>query len=161
MHTIELTLIGAGADPELEPPTAYQIGEGSFDDAITQLSRFAEDRYLHQTGCIGNDGSFSLADDLPALIEHSSAASLSETDRWVIHFHVPIFLERFGLLGTSREDVVECLSSLEDEAIGVEFTGHLEVETYAWTVLPEEMRQGGLAGDVAREMQWLVDQLTT
>ena len=77
----------------------------------------------------------------------------------MIHFHVPIFLERFGHLTTSRPDVVECLDAILDPAIGANFTGHLEVETYAWTVLPTTMRQRGLSQDIASELDWLEDQL--
>ena len=131
-----------------------QIGE-----ALAQLGEFAEDRYLHQTGQIAADGSFRLADDLPDLIRQTRPSDLAEMARWVIHFHVPIFLERFGHLTTSRDDVVECLRALDDDAVEVDFTGHLEVETYAWTVLPDAMRRRGLAEDIAGELQWLISQL--
>ncbi len=73
---------------------------------------------------------------------------------WVVHFHVPIFLERFGHLATSQRDVVECLKAISSER-SLEFSGHFEVETYAWSVLPESMRKRGLAEDIASEIQWL------
>ncbi len=126
---------------------------------LEQLGAFAEDRYLHQTGQVGRDGSFQLADDLPALLKQTRAGDLDKLLRWVIHFHVPIFLERVGQLTTSRDAVIECLQALDDDTINADFTGHLEVETYAWTVLPEAMRQRGLAEDIASEMRWLLDQL--
>lgn len=126
---------------------------------LQQLGDFAEDRYLHQTGQIGRDGSFSLAQDLPELVARTRPADLADVARWVIHFHVPIFLEGFGRLTTTRDGVIECLEALDDDSIDVEFTGHLEVETYAWTVLPQEMRHRGLAEDIASELQWLTEQL--
>lgn len=135
------------------------IPETELRPALDQLSEFAEDRYLHQTGQVGRDGTFQLADDLPALLKHTSPSDLKTSARWVTHFHVPIFLERFGRLTTSRDDVVECLQALNDEAIDVDFSGHLEVETYAWTVLPEAMRRRGLAEDIASELQWLIGQV--
>ncbi len=128
--------------------------------ALRQLGEFAEDRYLHQTGQIAKDGGYELAEDLPQLIQQASASELANAERWVVHFHVPIFLERFGLLSTSRDAVVECLAAIADPDIDVDFSGHLEVETYAWTVLPPEMRQHGLAADIAAEMRWLIDQLS-
>lgn len=127
--------------------------------ALMQLSQFAEDRYLHQTGCRSSNGGFQLATDLPELLAASRGESLDQWDRWVIHFHVPIFLERFGNLTTSRDDVLACLRALSEHAGRVEFTGHLEVETYAWTVLPESMRSNGLAEDIAGELAWLHEQL--
>ena len=68
---------------------------------------------------------------------------------------MPIFLERFGHLTTSHADVIECLRTLESPDCSVEFSGHLEIETYAWTVLPESMRKRGLAEDIAGEVEWL------
>jgi hypothetical protein len=73
-----------------------------------------------------------------------------------VHFHVPIFLERFGHLRTSQDDTLECLRFL-NQSQAAEFTGHLEVETYAWTVLPHSMRRRGLSEDIAREIFWLRD----
>ncbi len=135
------------------------IPAGDVIAALEQLGQFAEDRYLHQTGQVARDGGFQLAEDLPQLLQQTSPADLETLRRWVIHFHVPIFLQRFGHLTTSRDAVVECLKTLDDDQIGAEFTGHLEVETYAWTVLPESMRSRGLAEDIASELQWLADQL--
>jgi hypothetical protein len=127
--------------------------------ALKQLGEFAEDRYLHQTGQVGRDGAFELADDLPELLRRTDLSQLADVARWVIHFHVPIFLDGFGHLRTSRDAVLECLAALNDASIDVDFTGHLEVETYAWTVLPEAMRARGLAEDIAGELDWLSDQI--
>jgi sugar phosphate isomerase/epimerase len=124
-------------------------------EAIDQLRQFAEDRYLHQTGRLTDRGGFELAEDLPSLIAKVPAKGdpVGGDKKWVVHFHVPIFLERFGHLSTSQGDVLECLQAIR--ASQVMFTGHLEIETYAWTVLPASMRQRGLAEDIASEIKWL------
>ncbi len=126
-------------------------------EAIEQLRQFAEDRYLHQTGRRTESGGFELAEDLPELIEKVSEKGdpVWGDAKWVVHFHVPIFLERFGHLTTSHADVLECLRTLASPDVSIEFTGHLEIETYAWTVLPESMRKRGLAEDIASEVEWL------
>ncbi|MCH1438221.1 MAG: metabolite traffic protein EboE [Rubripirellula sp.] len=127
-------------------------------EAISQLSEFAEDRYLHQTGRLKSDGTFELAEDLPALLRNaeSKGEPVCGDQRWIVHFHVPIFLERFGHLRTSQDDTLECLRFL-NQIQAAEFTGHLEVETYAWTVLPHSMRRRGLSEDIAHEISWLRD----
>lgn len=136
----------------------HSMAGGRKREAIAQLSEFAEDRYLHQTGRLKADGSFELAEDLPDLLR--SAESENQTacgdQRWIVHFHVPIFLERFGHLRTSQDDTLDCLRFL-NHCDKIDFTGHLEVETYAWTVLPHSMRRRGLAEDIAREIFWLRD----
>ncbi|MDE0866712.1 MAG: metabolite traffic protein EboE [Rubripirellula sp.] len=136
----------------------HSMAEGRQREAIAQLSEFAEDRYLHQTGRLKADGSFELAEDLPQLLRNAeSEQQLACGDqRWVVHFHVPIFLERFGHLRTSQDDTLDCLCFL-NQCDSIEFTGHLEIETYAWTVLPHSMRRRGLSEDIAREIFWLRD----
>ncbi len=139
----------------------FASGDASDKSAkVDQLRAFAEDRYMHQTGRLKLDGSFELCDDLPELIVDFDRDGESRSDqRWVVHFHVPIFLQQFGALATSQQDVLECLRTLSGDdgsnQSAIDFTGHLEIETYAWTVLPEPMRQRGLAADIAAEFQWL------
>ncbi|MEM6473036.1 MAG: metabolite traffic protein EboE [Planctomycetota bacterium] len=137
-----------------------EIDEAEHAATLAELSGFAEDRYLHQTGCIDATGAFSLHDDLPALIRKHRGAERVLDQSWRIHFHVPIFVESFGRLHTSRSAVQECLAALSEVDNARKFTGHFEVETYAWTVLPPEWRQRGLAADIAKEMEWLRDQLS-
>lgn len=126
-------------------------------EAISQLRQFAEDRYLHQTGRRTESGGFELAEDLPELLDRASETGdpVWGDEKWVVHFHVPIFLERFGHLATSHTDVLDCLRTLESPDCQIDFTGHLEIETYAWSVLPESMRKRGLAEDIASEVKWL------
>lgn len=126
-------------------------------EALDQLSQFAEDRYLHQTGRRTEAGGFELAQDLPELLANVPAEGdpVRGDQQWAVHFHVPIFLERFGHLSTSRDAVTQALRTLADPSLSIDFTGHLEIETYAWTVLPDAMRQRGLADDIASEIRWL------
>ena len=99
---------------------------------------------------------------MPQLIQSvRDESGTVQDDRWAVHFHVPIFLQRFGHLATSQPDVLEVLRTLlapetsVDFTESVEFTGHLEIETYAWSVLPESMRKRDLADDISQEIQWL------
>ncbi len=134
---------------------------GRRQEAIKQLAAFAEDRYLHQTGRVKDSGEFELVEDLPALIASAPPQGdpVQGDRRWIVHFHVPIFLERFGHLTTSHSAVLDCLNTLAQDAQSsepkIDFTGHLEIETYAWTVLPESMRKRGLADDIASEIVWI------
>ncbi len=130
-------------------------------EAIDQLRQFAEDRYLHQTGRRTKSGEFELVEDLPQLLENVATQGdpVRGDEKWVVHFHVPIFLERFGHLGTSHKDVIECLAAVLSSETSIEFTGHLEIETYAWSVLPEAMRKRALADDIASEVKWLRDAI--
>lgn len=127
------------------------------DAAIEQLANFHEPRYLHQT-CVRPTphGQPIFYEDLPlALASASPRGCRPSTEEWRVHFHVPIYLYRFGQLHASREDIIGCLNALGRDVL----TTHLEVETYAWGVLPEELRQVELAEGIAKEMGWLRNML--
>jgi len=123
--------------------------------AIAQLREFAEDRYLHQTvvrpAC---DQPPVFYEDLPQVLRLvQDPANL--TGQWRVHYHVPIYLERFGALETSRDDILRCLAEIR--RIGD--VRHLEVETYVWELLPRDLQRAGLADGIAEELRWLREQL--
>ena len=97
-------------------------------------------------------GALSFYEDLPLALQTASDPKQAR-GTWRVHFHVPIYLERFGHLLASRADILECLKAAKQYSD----VKHFEVETYAWGVLPEELRQPDLAAGIAREMQWFQD----
>lgn len=134
-----------------------QIAPDDRRAAVEQLASFAEDRYLHQT--LVRDR----ADAAPVFHEDLPRALRTVTDprqlsgEWRIHFHVPVYLERFGHLSSSRSAIDECLKAARQHPT----MHHFEVETYAWGVLPAELRQPDLARGIAEEMKWFHAAWTT
>ena len=129
-------------------------------EAYEQLRGFAEDRYLHQTNFYDEAKKTShLIEDLPIAL--SSVASPAElSGQWRIHFHVPIFLQKLGLIHSTQNEISILLEILSGPASQrPEFTGHFEVETYAWGVLPESLRLGSLNEGIAKEIVWLRNHL--
>jgi hypothetical protein len=123
--------------------------------ALQQLAGFNEPRYLHQTmvrtdprhpPVFFEDLHLALASDL-------APANSSE---WHVHFHVPIYVQRFGFLQAMQSDIVKCLRLAQAHKT----TGHFEVETYAWGVLPADLQQPDLAAGIAEEMRWFRDTWT-
>lgn len=140
---------------------------------LNQLLSFSEPRYLHQTTRVGaSRGRSELVDDLPIALRqwlpeatmrsgtavHPAITQWPE-EAWRIHFHVPIYVERFGGLKATREDITEAASYVHARrdvqvAERAWFTGDYEVETYAWGVLPPELQTADLAHGIARELQY-------
>lgn len=124
------------------------------EETLDQLQRFDEQRYLHQTTvrAPASGESIDLYEDLPRAIEAARTGDLLRRE-WRVHFHVPLFVERFGLLETTSDEVVKFL------ALGAALEGirHFEAETYAWEVLPDDLQTGELADGIARELSWLRD----
>jgi hypothetical protein len=73
---------------------------------------------------------------------------------WRVHFHVPLYLKRFGLLETTQQAVLDCLAAIRRFSD----VRHFEVETYAWGVLPRELQVDDLATGIAEEMRWARQQ---
>ena len=124
-------------------------------EAYEQLRGFAEDRYLHQVNRSREELlEAELIEDLPAALASVSAPT-DLSGEWRIHFHVPIFLSRFGMIESTQNEITKLLGVLSGPADGrPEFTGHFEVETYAWGVLPEALRVESLNEGLAKEVGW-------
>ncbi|MBA2540729.1 MAG: metabolite traffic protein EboE [Deltaproteobacteria bacterium] len=113
------------------------------------LEPFAEGVYLHQV--VARSGSELVRYvDLPEALADARAA-----DEWRVHFHVPIFREHFGTLGSTQGD----LAALLAEHRRMPISTHLEVETYTWDVLPAEFRAEPIVDAVARELAWVIERL--
>jgi sugar phosphate isomerase/epimerase len=114
--------------------------------AVKQLAGFAEDRYLHQT-VVRAGGEEIFYEDLNLALDAQAEDPQGE---WRVHFHVPIYLAEFGQLRSTQEQIAECLSAVRKYCP----CQHFEVETYAWGVLPSELKQPDLATGIAHELSW-------
>jgi hypothetical protein len=128
------------------------LGPAERKAAVDQLASFRETRYLHQTCVRESPGAPPrFFQDLPEAI---AAQGADPRGQWRTHFHVPVFLKRFGHLEASQEAILDCLRAAPrffPEA-------HYEVETYAWNVLPAELQEPDLAAGIAKELQWFAGQ---
>ncbi|MBA4167365.1 MAG: metabolite traffic protein EboE [Chitinophagaceae bacterium] len=117
--------------------------------AVTEAFRkFNEPVYLHQVVARQIDGHLLRYPDMPEALADAANPSVEE---WRAHYHVPLFIENYGLLQSTQKDIEEVLAIQKDQP----FTTQLEVETYTWEVLPEEMRLP-LTESITREMEWVI-----
>src|SRR5665647_1887603 len=115
------------------------------------FSKYNEPTYLHQVVAKKNNGELLRYPDLTEALSDYNNPNINE---WRAHFHVPIFEEDFGALKSTQKDIEEVLR-LQKE---INFTSHLEVETYTWEVLPGLLKLP-LQESVIREMQWVIPHL--
>ena len=122
-------------------------------EKLQQLRGFAEPRYLHQTSVRVDSKTLFYQDLSDALRSHPEPRG-----QWRVHFHVPIFSPSFGSIGTSQSEIIKCVQAIE--ATG-EPMPHFEVETYAWNVLPESLKEAKLADGIAKEIAWFDNLMAT
>lgn len=115
-----------------------------------QLKVFDEPVYLHQTVIRSEHNQLKRFKDLGVALDQLS----EEVQEIRTHFHVPIFTETYDQLVSTQKDIVDTLKVWKAR----NFTNHLEVETYTWDVLPEDMRTD-LVSSISRELNWVRDTL--
>jgi hypothetical protein len=119
------------------------------NNVTRDLSSISEPRYLHQTTvCNKNAISFyenilDVPTDLPV-------------GHWLIHFHVPIHLRQFGSLHTTQNDLIESIPHLREAGVT-----DWEVETYTWSVTPNDLQEDELVASITKELEWASNQLNT
>lgn len=143
---------------KVQVSSAVEVNFDSLDvstaaQAVSQLSAFAEPKYLHQTS-IQRDGSTIFFEDLPLALD--SIGSEKPAGTWRVHFHVPIHESKLGLIESTQSQILECVQWFKNSP---QPDCHFEVETYAWNVLPESLQPERLADGIASEMTWFADQL--
>jgi hypothetical protein len=116
-----------------------------------ELADFADSIYLHQVIEENRDSKLHSYRDLPEALQRMPS---SEARRWRIHFHVPLFVEKYATFGSTQNDLCKLLGILRAKP----FTHHLEIETYTWSVLPSVLKLD-LLESIDREYRWVMDQL--
>ena len=148
-------LAGAGiavGKVQLSAALRVPLGDASHRHAVaSQLERFADPIYLHQLARRDRDGSVV---GYPDLREGLAAVDEPEAEELRVHFHVPIFLAGYGDLGSTQDDLRRTIELARDGSV----TSQLEIETYTWDVLPDDLKTSAV-DSIAREYEWVLDVL--
>ena len=123
------------------------------DAARTALAAFDEPTYLHQVVARTPDGALRRHVDLAEALALGAAA---DGEAWRVHFHVPIFIDAMARFATTQDFLKAVLARHRARPIAP----HLEVETYTWDVLPERWRGVAVEDAIARELDWVLGELT-
>ena len=67
---------------------------------------------------------------------------------------MPLFVERYGRLRSTRDDTRDVLSLLKAR----KFCRHLEIETYTWEWLPPDLKRD-LLDSLHREYLWVLEAM--
>ncbi|HMI15630.1 MAG TPA: metabolite traffic protein EboE [Bradyrhizobium sp.] len=145
-------LLAAGiAIPKIQLSAAMRI-PAMTKGLIDAVMRYNDGVYLHQS-IVRSGDNLSRHVDLPDAV---TAFGEGQADgEWRIHCHVPVFLADLGEISSTRSDLVATLAALRQRTR----SSHLEVETYTWDVLPDNIRTGSKSADIAREIAFCRQEL--
>lgn len=118
---------------------------------IAAFKHFNEPTYLHQVIAKQKNGEFKKYPDLPEAMQQADDPSTIE---WRSHFHVPLFVENYGVLQSTQHDIIDVLKIHKQQPL----TSHLEIETYTWDVLPDALKLP-VTDSIIREMEWVISLL--
>jgi len=153
---IRISKLQVSSAMKLELADGLPTADGC-ETVLTQLDRFVEPTYLHQV-VERRPGGIRRHKDLDralTAIRSELAQGVRAAREWRVHFHLPLFLPRAGLIGTTRDHIEEVFAHIEDG----DSIQHLEIETYTWDVLPPTYKDMDLIEGVAREMEWVLGAL--
>lgn len=121
------------------------------DRILEDFRQFDEPIYLHQVVGKDHNGRKIQYNDLPHAIKQFGEINFRE---WRSHFHVPVFLDKYDELESTREDILKVFSINKKRPL----SNHLEVETYTWEVLPKAL-QVDLNTSISRELAWVLNNI--
>jgi sugar phosphate isomerase/epimerase len=119
---------------------------------VDTLKRYAKTIYLTQTmeKRDGKINRFLNLDDAIAAFEKNPGPR-----EWRVHIHVPVFLDDLGPFRTTRFAIEDALRFHKQKPL----SRQLEIETYTWDVLPENLKTGDIVDYICREIEWVRGQL--
>lgn len=124
--------------------------------ARESLSAYAEDIYLHQTVVRREDGARVIYRDLKDALAYEPVPAVPEASEWRIHFHIPLHSPPTDRFGNTADHLLQTLDVLAADPARCP---HLEMETYTWEVLPEEMKNRSVVDQLVAEYEWTLAAL--
>jgi len=119
---------------------------------IMKLSRFVDKVYLHQVRIRDVNGSITSFDDLTPEVIGKPMSGINGEAR--VHFHVPLYFSGNGEIGSTSGLLTRKFFKL---LLGVE--SYLEIETYTYGVLPDELRSRDVSLSITDEFKWVLEEI--
>lgn len=125
-------------------------------EALKQLRAFEEGVYLHQAVIQGAGPQLLRFRDLAPALDNAADVPEAIGEEWRVHFHVPLHAKPSPPFDDTRDHLLQALDVLADDPA---LCTHLEMETYTWEVLPEEMRSADVVEQLVKEYDWTLEEL--
>ena len=123
---------------------------------LERLRGFDEPVYFHQ--CIAKEGDLPLRRfrDIPNALEWAAVQPRELGDEWRVHFHLPLHASPSGSFSDTKDHLLDCMDWLAKNPGSCQ---HVEMETYTWEVLPDEMRTYDVVDQLSAEYAWTLSEM--
>lgn len=124
---------------------------------VAKLHAFDEPVYFHQVvASYGQDEPLRRFKDLPDALQFAQSNPGQLGEEWRVHFHIPIHAQPGGGFDSTRDHLIGAMDWLAANPAKCQ---HIEMETYTWEVLPQEMRSGDVVDQLVREYEWTLGEM--
>lgn len=121
-----------------------------------RLRGFDEPVYFHQVVIREGDTPLRRFRDIPEALDMASRMPHEIGDEWRVHFHIPLHAQPSGGFHDTKDHLLGALDWLGKNPAKCQ---HLEMETYTWEVLPENLRTGDVVDQLCAEYDWTLAQM--
>jgi hypothetical protein len=125
-------------------------------EGLEALAQFVEPVYLHQVVIRRGDGSRVIYQDLDDALACEAPEEPAEdgsppAGEWRVHFHVPLHSPPVSTFDNTSDHLLGTMDLLQADPT---LCSHLEMETYTWEVLPDELRERDVVDQIVSEYHW-------
>jgi hypothetical protein len=121
-----------------------------------RLRSFDEPVYFHQVVMHDGDAPLRRFRDIPVALQAASLPGAPLGDEWRVHFHIPLHAQPGGGFEGTTDHLHGTMDWLAKNPTACQ---HVEMETYTWAVLPENLRSGDVVDQLVAEYQWTLGEL--
>jgi hypothetical protein len=119
---------------------------------IARLLSYDEPVYFHQViASYGPDEPLRRFIDLPDALAFAATNPSALGREWRVHFHIPIHAQPADGFDSTRDHLDGAMQWLAKNPTKCQ---HIEMETYTWEVLPQDMRSGDVVDQLVKEYDW-------
>jgi hypothetical protein len=123
---------------------------------LERLRHFDEPVYFHQVVMHEGDAPLRRFRDIPVALQAASLPHAPLGDEWRVHFHIPLHAQPGGEFQGTTDHLHDTLDWLAQHPTACQ---HVEMETYTWAVLPENLRSGDVVDQLVAEYEWTLGEL--
>jgi hypothetical protein len=121
-------------------------------EKIARLLSYDEPVYFHQViASYGPDEPLRRFIDLPDALAFAATNPSALGREWRVHFHIPIHAQPADGFDSTRDHLDGAMQWLAKNPTKCQ---HIEMETYTWEVLPQDMRSGDVVDQLVKEYDW-------
>ena len=144
---IRLSKLHFSSALRLGPPAMNLMRLAGYDEPVY---------FLHVVAREGEDEPLRRFRDLPEALEFAQRSPEAVGEEWRVHFHIPLHAEPGGDFQSTSDHLLGAMDWL---AKNPQSCQHIEMETYTWEVLPEDMRSGSVVDQLVKEYEWTLGQM--